>query len=276
MYLTCCSLERLQCLVDSNIPCYHSSSLVLSITIADLQRDSQACEFPAWQNTWQPILGKGYEIVNILHHWDPKYFATMNPMISYIVFLTGAVLTMDARLPKTDGYRNYSSQGHLDVIFLFIRQVGTFWSLGIVSLSISMFTVNIWTGHRLTGTLFSSVLFSEKNARGVSSGLGLIVINLMRTGALNLMQKTVLGDRWGDAISLLAQLMNPAQYISSGKFRDRCGPVTSKTMPDVNADPTEASLDPSSRRSGLDALDFLSDNTSEPLTGLLNLDFAEF
>lgn len=116
---------------------------------------------------WQTILSRAHDLVRVVQNWRPSYFAVVDPMCSYIVFVTGAVVALDMQLscerppygsgvetgeqrvsgegPRgglvggasastansaTQGGASTGSSGDWDLIMLFLCNVGRYWRVG--------------------------------------------------------------------------------------------------------------------------------------------------
>jgi len=118
--------DRLDTLLLSSCAC-----LLISITAAYLVVSNSPEEgYLTFQEHWRTILAKASEIVLVVQNWKPNYFNSMNPMCSYIVFLTGAILALDRAILSGAEPVQSNSSGDLDLLALFLRQVGHYWAVG--------------------------------------------------------------------------------------------------------------------------------------------------
>ncbi|KAF2804542.1 uncharacterized protein BDZ99DRAFT_147344 [Mytilinidion resinicola] len=118
--------DRLDTLLLSYCAC-----LTISITAArSVISDSLDDSYLKLQEHWQTILAKVHEIVLVIQNWKPQYFSFMNPMCSYIVFLTGSVVALDRAMHLGTQPALSNASGDLNLMMLFLRQVGCYWAVG--------------------------------------------------------------------------------------------------------------------------------------------------
>ena len=103
---------------------------MLKVTKSRLVNDStpETMKEQDFRIMWQALLAEANEIVAILQSWKPRYFETVDPMLSYIIFLGACILILNDKVDVAlDGPR---SSNHIDVALLFLSQVGQFWPIG--------------------------------------------------------------------------------------------------------------------------------------------------
>lgn len=116
-----------------------SACLLLAISAAEVNTRSPSKGQPELQGLWDRTLSKANEVVQVVQNWNPDYFNAVDPMCSYIIFLAGSVLTMDhASGPYPESPSSRTSE-HLDLLVLFLGQVGQYWPIGMLFLLISKF-----------------------------------------------------------------------------------------------------------------------------------------
>lgn len=128
------SMHRVKNYADSVTIC--SACLLLAISAAEVNTRSPSRGQPELQGLWDRTLSKANEVVQVVQNWNPDYFNAVDPMCSYIIFLAGSVLTMDhASGPYAESPSSRTSE-HLDLLVLFLGQVGQYWPIGMLFLSI--------------------------------------------------------------------------------------------------------------------------------------------
>lgn len=69
-------------------------------------------------------------MVPVIQHCKGEYVKSLDPMCSYIVLLVASVLALDqAMLPPLHTTELHLS-AHLDLMDLFMRNIGQYWSVG--------------------------------------------------------------------------------------------------------------------------------------------------
>ena len=82
------------------------------------------------QARWQSVVSKANEVVQVVQNWKPHYFHIVDPMCSYIVLLSGSVLVLDCGIELIDSEEESPSIPHLDLLMLFLGQIGRYWPIG--------------------------------------------------------------------------------------------------------------------------------------------------
>jgi hypothetical protein len=110
------------------VPC--SARLLLKITAAQANKSAvpEATADVERQRSWQAILAEANEVISVLQSWKPDYFATADPMYSYIVFLAASVLILNCKTMVTTP--TLRSSEHVDLCMLFLNQIGNYWPIG--------------------------------------------------------------------------------------------------------------------------------------------------
>ncbi|KAL2678346.1 hypothetical protein Neosp_009092 [[Neocosmospora] mangrovei] len=86
-------------------------------------------ELQELQVLWLTILSKANETVLIVQNWKPGYFKAIDPMCSYLILLAASVLAFHGELSATNASTPFESSEHLDLLQLFLDQMGHNWPL---------------------------------------------------------------------------------------------------------------------------------------------------
>ncbi|KAF4535857.1 uncharacterized protein LTHEOB_12460 [Lasiodiplodia theobromae] len=106
------------------------------VTVVNAQVSVRASSLPdstgVAQTHWQRVMSKAGEVVQVVQNWRPEYFDCVDPMCSYIVYLTAGTLVIDCRIQRSGGVESVQSHssGHLDLLTLFLDRVGRYWEVG--------------------------------------------------------------------------------------------------------------------------------------------------
>ncbi|CAM1501278.1 Fc.00g104400.m01.CDS01 [Cosmosporella sp. VM-42] len=109
---------------------WRGASLALAICAARASEENPVGEqvgSQAVQARWQSVLSKANEVVQVVQNWKPNYFNIVDPMCSYIVLLSGSVLVLDRGIESEN---KSPSSPHLDLLMLFLGEVGRYWPIG--------------------------------------------------------------------------------------------------------------------------------------------------
>ncbi|KAI8711252.1 Zn(2)-C6 fungal-type domain-containing protein [Fusarium sp. LHS14.1] len=108
---------------------WSGANVLLSICAAKISSHSAFSELQELQVLWLTILSKANETVLIVQNWKPGYFKAIDPMCSYLILLAASVLAFDGELSAPNASTPYESSEHLDLLQLFLDQVGNNWPL---------------------------------------------------------------------------------------------------------------------------------------------------
>ncbi|RKK80933.1 hypothetical protein BFJ71_g15776 [Fusarium oxysporum] len=103
---------------------WSGANVLLSICAAKISTQSACSEL---QVSWLTILSKAKETVRIIQNWKPGYFKAIDPMCSYLILLSASVLAFDGELGSTNTSTTSQSSEHLDLLQLFLNQMGINW-----------------------------------------------------------------------------------------------------------------------------------------------------
>ncbi|KAJ3460913.1 hypothetical protein MRS44_011780 [Fusarium solani] len=103
---------------------WSGANILLSICAAKISTQSACLEL---QVLWLTISSKANEMVRIIQNWKPGYFKAIDPMCSYLILLAASVLAFDGELAATNASTPSQSSEHLDLLQLFLDQMGINW-----------------------------------------------------------------------------------------------------------------------------------------------------
>lgn len=108
---------------------WSGANVLLSICAAKISSHSACSELQELQVLWLTILSKANEMVLIIQNWKPGYFKAIDPMCSYLILLAASVLAFDGELGATNASTPSQSSEHLDLLRLFLDQMGNNWPI---------------------------------------------------------------------------------------------------------------------------------------------------
>ncbi|ETS84378.1 hypothetical protein PFICI_02403 [Pestalotiopsis fici W106-1] len=79
---------------------------------------------------WQNVIARANEVLHVAQNWKPDYFEAIDAKSAYIIFVTGIIFTLDHGIRAADTSNITPSSHHIDLILLFLGQIGRYWPLG--------------------------------------------------------------------------------------------------------------------------------------------------
>lgn len=84
----------------------------------------------AHHRCWEAIVAKAEAIIEVVQNWRPDYFVSVDPICSFIIYLAGMVLVLNGTVRVDRSSPTKPVSGHLDLLRLFLSQVGRYYAIG--------------------------------------------------------------------------------------------------------------------------------------------------
>jgi len=83
-----------------------------------------------WDKVWQSISSRAHEILPLIQHCKSDYVKSLDPMTAYIALLAASVLAFDQAILPPLHPSEIRGSANLDLLDLFMRTIGQYWSVG--------------------------------------------------------------------------------------------------------------------------------------------------
>ncbi|KAI0170697.1 hypothetical protein BJ166DRAFT_201685 [Pestalotiopsis sp. NC0098] len=117
--------DRLETLIVWQCACLMHATLAVQLDDTDATSTESTIHA-----RWETVIARANEVLRVAQNWKPDYFEAIDAKSAYIIFFTGIVLTVDHGIHADSTSNNAQPSHHVDLILLFLGQIGRYWPLG--------------------------------------------------------------------------------------------------------------------------------------------------